>query len=261
MSANFSQFEMIKCQFKDGIFTITIDRPQVLNALNEVVISELLSAISQVPEGTRALVLASSGDKAFVAGADIAQMRQLDPQQAAAFARLGQQLTAKIEALPFVTVARVQGFALGGGCELAMACDVIVASDKARFGQPEVNLGLIPGFGGTQRLMHRLGPVGKDVLLTGRTLDAATALQLGLVSRVVEHDKLDAEVQTVLNGVLKASPAAIAETKKLAHLAQKLDLASGLDAEASAFGLRFACDESQEGMEAFLNKRPAKFSN
>ena len=255
-------FETISRRVEGTTLWVTINRPDVLNALNLKVITELLAATapSAIDKAIRTLVLASEGDKAFVAGADIAEMREMPAYQAQEFSVIGQRLTRQLEKLPIVTIARVQGYALGGGCELAMACDIIVASESAKFGQPEINLGLIPGFGGTQRMMHRLGPAGLDVLLSGRNLDAKSALAMGLVSRVVASDQLDSEIAEIVKGVNKGSPMAIAATKQCARLALQLDIDSGLHAEATAFGLQFASEEAREGLDAFCAKRRPSFA-
>jgi len=256
------RFDTISTRTEGNCLWVTINRPEVLNALNNQVITELLAATSPdyIDNNIRVLVLASAGEKAFVAGADIAEMKDMPISKAQEFAALGQRLTRQLERLPIVTIARVQGYALGGGCELAMACDIIVASEKAKFGQPEINLGLIPGFGGTQRMMHRLGPAGLDILLTGRNIDAETALKFGLVSRVSAVDKLDFEISEVINGICKGSPSAIAATKQCARLALQLDIDSGLQAEATAFGLQFASEEAREGLDAFCAKRKPQFA-
>jgi enoyl-CoA hydratase len=230
----------------------------VLSELEDVLFGEM------DPEATRAIVLAGAGDRAFVAGADIGAMQGLSASAARDFARHGQMLTKALETLPQVVIAKVQGYALGGGCELAMACDIIVAGKSAKFGQPEVNLGIIPGFGGTQRLIRRVGVhVAMDLLLSGRsrTLSGTEAHQLGLVSRVVEDAALEDEVQKVLRGILSAGPRAIAETKRLAREAYSMSLDAGLNAEANAFAACFADDEAQEGIAAFLDKRTPAFSS
>jgi len=246
-----------------GVCRVQINRPAQLNALNQDVLSELADIVMSLnPTETRALVIEGSKPKAFVAGADIAAMQELTPGEARDFARHGQMVTKALETSPFVTIAKVQGFALGGGCELAMACDLIIAGESARFGQPEVNLGLTAAFGGTQRLVRRVGlPVALDLLLCGkaRTLSGQEAWQLGLVSRVVPDDKLEEEVQKVLRGILSAGPSAVAETKRLTRDAYNMSLDAGLSAEAHAFAACFAGDEAQEGIGAFLEKRSPGF--
>jgi enoyl-CoA hydratase len=249
---------------KGAALYITIDRPEAMNALNSDVLEALETALIEDIDPTthRVVVIQGSGDKAFVAGADISEMQDFDAASAVGFAHLGQSITSIIESLPIVVIAKVKGFALGGGCELAMACDLIVCGKSAKFGQPEVNLGLIPGFGGTQRLAKRVGlPVALDLLLTGRgrTLSGDEAYNLGLVSRVVEDDKLDAEVDKIIEAVGKTGPHAVTLTKRLARESLETPLHVGLSSESTGFGLCFAIEESREGISAFLGKRAPKF--
>lgn len=259
-------YKTLKVDFQGPVTRICINRPDALNALNTEVLSELETVLFQDMDATecRIVVLEGSGDKAFVAGADISGMRGMNPGVAKEFARHGQMLTRALETLGQVTIAKVQGFALGGGCELAMACDLIIASNSARFGQPEVNLGIIPGFGGTQRLARRVGlPVAMDMLLTGRgrTLTGEEARQLGLVSRLVADEVLEDEVQKVLKAILKAGPKAVAETKRLTRDAYAMSLDAGLNAEAAAFANCFDEEEAQEGIAAFMEKRTPTFAH
>jgi enoyl-CoA hydratase len=259
-----SGFETIIFEQGEGYAKITINRPKVLNALNETVLEEIHEALLEEvdPEKTRIIILQGAGGKAFAAGADIAPMSELTPDEALDFARAGQALTVTMEAMAQIFIAKVDGFALGGGCELAMACDLILASEHARFGQPEVNLGLIPGFGGTQRLVKRVGlPVAMDLILCGqgRTLKAEEALKLGLVSRVVPQDQLETELNGMIKSILAAGPMAVAEAKLMVRQGESGALVDGLNAEATAFAMCFAREESAEGMKAFLEKRKAKF--
>ena len=252
-------------KFDGPVCRITINRPKALNALNAEVLQELETVLFRHmdPASTRVVVLEGGGDRAFVAGADITAMQSMSSADAKEFARHGQMITRALESLTQVTVAKVQGFALGGGCELAMACDIVVASKSARFGQPEVNLGIIPGFGGTQRLIRRVGMhVAMDMLLCGksRSLTGEDAHKLGLVSRVVDDAKLEEEVQKVIQGVLGAGPNAVAETKRLARDAYSMSLDAGLNAEANAFAACFVDPEAQEGIAAFIEKRAPEFS-
>ena len=264
MSEPAKAFEHIILEKTGPVARITINRPDVLNALSLKVLEELDTAIHQhlaTDSELRVLVLAGAGEKAFVAGADIAEMAEMGPEQAVYFSRRGQSVTRALETLPIVTIARVQGFALGGGCELAMACDIVIASKKAKFGQPEVNLGLIAGFGGTQRLVQRVGLTkAMDMLCAGRNMTAEEALQAGLVARVAEVDQLDTEVNLCVKGVLRAGPMAVAETKRLVRDSFSMSLDAGLGAEASTFGSKFSQSETREGLRAFLEKRSASFS-
>jgi enoyl-CoA hydratase len=251
----------------DGPITkITINRAEAMNSLTPEVISELETALTTrcVPGTCRVVVIEGAGTKAFVAGADISTMSDYTPAQALAFAKHGQALTKMMEEWPVIVIAKVRGFALGGGNELAMACDIIVAGRSAKFGQPEVNLGLIAGFGGTQRLVKRVGlPVAMDMLCTGRgrMLGADEAAAMGLVSRVVDDDKLDAEVDSVVSSILKAAPEAVIQSKILARSSADMALSAGLSAEAQAFAHCFAGSEAREGTRAFLEKRSPKFTN
>jgi enoyl-CoA hydratase len=259
-----SQYTHIKVTTKGPRLTVTINRPDALNALNIEVLEEIEEALLEDFDADehRAIIFEGAGEKAFVAGADIAGMKSMTPEDAIEFAQLGQSVGNIIGTLPCVTIAKVRGFALGGGCELAMACDLIVAGKSARFGQPEVNLGLVAGFGGTQRLVKRVGlHLAMDMLLTGRgrTLTGEEAFQVGLASRVVDDDKLDAEIDKIVDALVKTGPMAVAETKRLVRDAQHMSLDAGLGAEAAAFALCFARGESKEGIDAFLAKRSPKF--
>ncbi len=259
-------FSTLIVEQKGPVCRVTINRPDQLNALNPQVFDELEQLLygGNLTVGeTRVLVLEGAGQRAFVAGADIAAMQSFSPEEARAFARTGQMVTKALESSPIVTVAKVQGYALGGGCELAMACDIVIASRSAKFGQPEVNLGLIPGFGGTQRLVRRVGMhVAMDMLLCGRgrTLSGTEAHQLGLASRVVDDDKLEAEVTKVVQSILAAGPMAVADCKRLVREAYSMSLDAGLNAEATSFAHAFAGDEAAEGITAFLEKRNASFT-
>lgn len=255
-------YETLHFVREGSIATLTINRPKVLNALSEQVLRELHSCLDdrKLTQGLRALLLTGAGEKAFVAGADIAAMQSMDAHAALTFARLGQELGLKLETAPYLTIARVQGFALGGGCELAMACDIIVAAETAVFGQPEVELGLIPGFGGTQRLARRVGlPLALEMLCAGRKLRGVEALQCGLVSSVKPPEELDSHLSMLLKNIEKAAPHAIAETKRLARASLEQSLQHGLAAEATAFATCFAGAEAREGLSAFLEKRKAQF--
>jgi enoyl-CoA hydratase len=257
-------YSTLKVESRGPRLNIIINRPDALNALNCSVLEELEEALLEDFDANahRAIVIEGAGEKAFVAGADISEMKEMTSEEAHQFAQLGQSIGNIIATLPSVVIAKVRGFALGGGCELAMACDLVVASKSAKFGQPEVNLGLIAGFGGTQRLVKRVGPhVALDMLLTGRgrVLSGDDAFHLGLVSRVVDDDKLDAEIDKMVDSLGKTGPSAVADTKRLVRDAQHMSLDAGLSAEAAAFALCFSRDESREGIAAFLEKRTPKF--
>jgi len=245
-----------------AVATVTIDRPQVLNALDEVTLRELLAAFEGLAASPllRCVILTGAGEKAFVAGADIAQMAGLGPREARTFAELGHDLGDAIEALPAPVIAAVGGFALGGGCELALACDFIYASSKARFGQPEVNLGVIPGFGGTQRLARRVG-IGRarELVYTGAIIPADEALRIGLVNAVVEPAQLMPRVRAVADIIAQKAPLAIADAKRAMRRGADMPLAEAHELERQLFAGLFATADQKEGMAAFLAKRPAKF--
>ncbi len=240
---------------------VTINRPRALNALNAEVIDTLASVFREHghDEGLRAIVLTGAG-KAFVAGADIAAMQDFTPAQAEAFSGKSQLLGQILEALPVPTIAAVQGYALGGGCELAMSCDIVLAGPKARFGQPEVNLGVIPGFGGTQRLVRRVGVAkAMDLCLTGRIVRGDEAAAMGLASRYVEGDVLEAALE-VADQMGAKGPFAVRMVRRAIYENADADLQAGLAAERSLFALCFATSDQKEGMRAFLAKRPAEFT-
>ena len=257
-------FQNVSWAVADGIGTLTVNRPKQLNALDVATLTEIAQAIELAraqPGEVRALILTGAGEKAFVAGADIAAMSKLGPAEAREFAALGHRTLNALEALPVVTIAAVNGFALGGGCELAMACDLIYASEKARFGQPEVNLGLIPGFGGTQRLIRRVGLMrAKEMIFSGDVYDAAKALRMGLCLEVLAPEQLLEQARAKATVIASRGPAAVAVAKKvMQHGADQL-LSQALDGERLAFAGLFGTAETREGMAAFLEKRPAKFT-
>jgi enoyl-CoA hydratase len=245
-----------------GVRWLTVSRPEKLNALNREVLSELELAVAEARDdaGVRVVVLTGAGDKAFVAGADIAEFVGLTPAAAQELAARGQRLFGAIEGMSKPVLAAVNGFALGGGCELALACHLRVAASTARFGQPEVKLGLIPGYGGTQRLPRLVGP-GRalELLLTGAMIDAPTALAWGLVNRVVEPAALRATAQQLAEQILAVSPAAVGRCLQAVRDGGGLPLERGLQVEAMQFGLCFASEDMREGTAAFLEKRPASF--
>ncbi len=253
-------FENLLQAAEGGVVTLTVNRPKQLNALDVRTLEELGSALEACGKdrGCRAVILTGAGEKAFVAGADIAAMSSMGPSEAREFAGLGHRVLAQLEALPKVTVAAVNGFALGGGCELALACDLIYASEKARFGQPEVNLGLVPGFGGTQRLQRRVGVMrAKEMILTGDAYDAAAARAMGLALDVLPPEKLLEHARAKARVVASRGPAAVAQAKRVIQRGADLPLADANALERQAFAELFGGDEAKEGMRAFLEKRPA----
>lgn len=247
------------------VATLTVNRPKQLNALNTAVLEGLKAEIEEIAKlaragDLRAVVVTGAGEKAFVAGADIAEMRGMNAEQARAFGELGHGVMDALAALPLPVIAQVGGYALGGGLELALACDLIFASTRARFGQPEVNLGIIPGFGGTQRLARRIGPgIAKQICMTGEPIDAEEALRIGLVNRVVPPEELGRCVQQVVETLAKKGPLAVAKVKQAIDEGLSLTLAGGLALERSLFADLFDSADRIEGMEAFLQKRPASF--
>ncbi|MDA1183039.1 MAG: enoyl-CoA hydratase-related protein [Acidobacteria bacterium] len=242
---------------------ITINRPQVLNALNAAVITALSEAFHALAaeKHVRGVVLTGAGEKAFVAGADIAAMRDLNPEQALAFARRGHAVGDLIASTKVPVIAAVNGFALGGGCEIALACDFIYASTRARFGQPEVKLGVIPGFGGTQRLLRRVG-LGRaiELCVTGEMITADEALRIGLANKVCEPEALLQEAVACVDTIATMGPLAVAEAKRVIHAGASLPLAAANQLEAQAFADLFTSRDQSEGMSAFVEKRAASFS-
>jgi len=256
-------YDNIRFESADAIGTLTVDRPKALNALNPDTLREMLRCLRDVrrENDVRALVVTGGGGKAFVAGADIAAMSKMRVVEAKEMARLGQRVTSAIEDLAIPVIAAVNGFALGGGMELVMACDLVVASDKARFGQPEINLGIIPGFGGTQRLARRIGlHRAREMIYGGEMIDADTARQWGLVNRVVKAEELIGEARKLAAALAAKPPIAIAQAKLAIQHGLDVDLENGLRLEAEAFAVTFSTEDRSEGMAAFLGKRPAKFS-
>ncbi|WP_242394444.1 enoyl-CoA hydratase-related protein [Anaeromyxobacter oryzisoli] len=255
-------FENLIVEVADGVATVTVNRPKQLNALDRKTLEELSAAIDQIgrDRAVRALVITGAGDKAFVAGADIAAMSRLGAAEARDFAALGHRVFAQLEALPVVTIAAVNGFALGGGCELTLACDLVYASERARFGQPEVNLGLVPGFGGTQRLTRRVGPMrAKELVLTGDMVDAATAKAMGLCLEVVAPEKLLEHARGKARTVASRGPVAVATAKRLIQQGADLSLAEANGLERQGFAGLFGGEDAKEGMRAFLEKRPPRW--
>lgn len=245
--------------FESGpVAILSVNRPKALNALNPSVVAEMASVVEAIraDEAIRVLIITGTGDRAFVAGADIAAMSAMSPMEGLEFSQSGHRVLQAIEDLPIPVIAAVNGFALGGGLELAMACDLIIASEKARFGQPEINLGLIPGFGGTQRLPHRIGhPRAREVVMTGDMFDAQTALQWGLVGKVVPADQLMAEARTLAEKLVGKSAVALRQAKAALRAAITMEEDAGLRFEQQAFGVVFASGDRVEGTKAFVEKR------
>ena len=247
---------------RGAVRTIIVNRPDKLNALNRDTLNELTIAFAQAgqDDAVRAIVLTGAGEKAFVAGADIAEMHDYTPVQAQSFSRTGQRLMSSIERLGKPVIARIQGFALGGGMELAMACHLRVASEKAKFGQPEINLGLIPGFGGTQRLLRLAGRgAALELCLTGAVINAQRAFELGVVTRIVAADALDESVNILADQLAAAAPLAAAGILDAILSGGEMAIDQGLEFETQGFALAFASEDMHEGTSAFLQKRKAEF--
>ncbi|HHY61231.1 MAG TPA: crotonase [Clostridia bacterium] len=256
-------FNNILCEKEGPVAVITINRPQVLNALNAETLQELEAALDQIERDReiRVVIITGAGEKAFVAGADISFMQNLTPLEAKQFARLGQKVFSKIENLPQPVIAAINGYALGGGCELAMACDIRVASTRAKLGQPEVNLGLIPGFGGTQRLTRLVNPgLAKEILFTADTYDAETAKQIGLVNHVVPPEELMPFCKAMAGRIASKGPVAVQLCKEAVNDGLEMDLEKALIHEADLFGVVFATQDRAEGIAAFLEKRKPEFT-
>jgi len=245
---------------ENGIFTVTINRPDKLNALNKDVFTDLDVMLKEVEQnaGIRGVIITGAGQKAFVAGADISEFLGLHGSQGMDLARRGQEVFSRIEGCTKPVIAAVNGFALGGGCELAMACHMRIASENAKFGQPEVNLGLIPGYGGTQRLVQLIGK-GRalELLMTAGMIDAATALQFGLVNHVVLQEQLLAKALEILTVITSKAPLAISRCITAANAVY--GQVNGYEVELESFGQCFDTEDMKEGTTAFLEKRKANF--
>ncbi len=256
--------DFVKLELEGAVAVITIDRPKALNALNRQVLGELSEAIGQVAQNKamRTLIITGAGEKAFVAGADIAEMAAFNRADATAFVELGHRVLDSLEALSIPVIAAVNGFALGGGTELALACDFIYASEKAKFGLPEVSLGVVPGFGGTQRMTRLLGRArAKELIFTGDMIDAAKAKEIGLALDVLPAAELLAHCKKVAATIAKRGPLAVALAKNAIDSGADLKLSEGNQIEREAFSKLFDSADQKEGMAAFLAKRPPEFKN
>ena len=255
-------FKTIILEHDGPVSTLTVNRPEVLNALNLEVLKEMKDAVWETwnRDGCIALILTGAGDKAFVAGADIAQMQGNGPSWATGFAELGHSVCGMLEKMPRIVIAAVNGFALGGGTELSLACDIILASSRAVFGQPEVKLGIIPGFGGTARLPRVIGrSAAMEWIVAGNTWKAEDAFRLGLVARVCEPDELLDEAAKLARTIASRGPRAVQAAKRLIHEGLSVPLDAALRTEAAVFANLFDSEEPKEGMKAFLEKRKPDF--
>ena len=256
-------FETIKYEAKEGVGYVTINRPEAMNALNPAVLDDLWEVFNQIAadDAVRAVIVTGEG-KAFVAGADIAAMHAMTPQEGRAMMIKGHTVMNYMEKLEKPIIAAVNGFALGGGCELALACDFRIASEKAKFGQPEVNLGIIPGFGGTQRLPRLVGKArGKMLIMTAEIISAKEAYEIGLCEKVVPADDLIAEAENLAKMIMSKAPLAIAAAKTVINTGFNLDMKTASTLEIEAFTGPFCSEDKTEGMGAFLEKRSAVFKN
>ena len=252
----------IEISKNNHIGTLTINRPDSLNAMNREVLIEFINGLKKIQSDKeiRVIIITGSGVKAFIAGADIKLMQKMNREEAFDFANLGQELANLIEKSAKPVIAAVNGYALGGGCEIALSCHLRIASDNAIFAQPEVKIGLLPGWGGTQRLPRIIGRgLANEIILTGRNVTAKEALDIGLVNRVVPQEELMNTCFDIANMILKNSPNAIAESIKLIRLAAGTKLRKGLAKEAKSFSELFETEETVEGLTAFVEKRPPKF--
>jgi enoyl-CoA hydratase len=253
--------DYVTIDFDGNVATLTIDRQEKLNALDPQVVEEIGQALLDLEaEGPRVIVVTGAGERAFIAGADIGAMSVMSPLEAKRFSEIGHAAMALLDRSPIPTIAAVNGFALGGGCEVALACDIRIASENATFGFPEVGLGILPGMGGTQRLPRLVGPaLAKELIFTGRRISAGEARELGLVNRVVaEGEALDA-AREVAAEISANGPLAVRHAKSAANRSLDVDLVSGLEYEADQFALLFATEDAREGMTAFSEKRKPKF--
>ncbi|MGD9162408.1 MAG: enoyl-CoA hydratase-related protein [Desulfobacteraceae bacterium] len=256
------EYENILYSAEGNVGVIKFNRPKALNAINTDVLAEVNAALDEILENKeiKVLVFTGEGDRAFVAGADIKHMLNLTPLQAREFSRTGQDLFFRIEQLPMPVIACVNGFALGGGCEIAMACDFIYASEKAKFGQPEITLGVIPGFGGTQRLARLVGNnMAKELCMTGGMIKADEAKSIGLVNKVFPDDMLWEETMKTASLIAAKGRVSLKGIKDCIDRGADMDLANGCRMEADAFGLIFSSPDQKEGMTAFVEKRTPEF--
>ena len=253
--------DYVKVEQDGGVATLIIDRQEKLNALDPQVVEEIGQALLELEaEGPRAIIVTGAGEKSFVAGADIAAMSTMEPIEAKRFAEIGHAAMALLDKSPVPTIAAVNGFALGGGCEIALACDIRVAAENALFGFPEVGLGILPGMGGTQRLPRLIGPaLAKELIFTGRRIGAEEAHRIGLVNRIVPQGEALSTAREVAAEISANGPIAVRHAKAAANRALDVDLISGLEYEADQFALLFSTSDAREGMGAFMERRKPGF--
>lgn len=255
------EFKFIILEKKGHIAKLTINRPEQLNALNKDLLKEIECALYEIKEDNNifVLIITGAGEKSFVAGADITEMKDMDVYQAIEFASLGQRVFNTIENLPIPVIAAVNGYALGGGCELALACDIVIASKNAKFGQPEVNLGVIPGFGGTQRLPRKIGiNKAKELIFTGDIISAEEAEKIGLVNKVFS-ERLIEEAENIAQKIISRGMVAVKHAKRAINYGLEAGLYPGLELEKTLFANLFVSEDQKEGMSAFVEKRKPQF--
>lgn len=257
-----STYNYLSLKIEQEVGILTIERPKVLNALSTEVLEELDMILDEVAvtPAIQVLLVTGSGEKSFVAGADIAEMKEKSVFEGRAFSEFGNKVFSKLANLTQPTIGCINGFALGGGCELALACDMRIGAENAKFGQPEVGLGIIPGFGGTQRLARLIGPgVAKELIFTGKTIDAKEALRIGLLNNVVSPEELMPTGMKMASQIKKNARFAVELSKDVINRGLEMPLDHALRYEAEVFGSLFSTEDQSEGMEAFLNKRKADF--
>lgn len=258
----YDNLENVRTELRDGILVVTVDRPKVLNALNAQTVEEIHRVFTEArhDDQVRAVIVTGGGEKAFVAGADINELAQKTPLTGKLTSEHGQYILSDIERFPKPVIAAINGFALGGGCELALACHIRIASEKAQIGLPEVTLGIIPGYGGTQRMARLLGK-GKafELICSGDRISAAEAERIGLVNRVVPPDQLMTTAEELAKKIASRSPVAVRAAIEAINRGSDMSFEEGQFLEATLFGLLCASEDMKEGMAAFLEKRPAKF--
>lgn len=258
----YDKLENVRTENRDGVLLVTIDRPKVLNALNAQTVEEIHRVFTEArtDDSVRAVILTGGGEKAFVAGADINELAQKSPITGKETSERGQFILSSIERFPKPVIAAINGFALGGGCEIALACHIRIASDKAQIGLPEVTLGIIPGYGGTQRMARLLGK-GKafELVCTGDRIPAAEAERIGLVNKVVPADQLMTVAEEMARKIASRSPVAVRAAIEAINVGSDMSFEEGQFLEATLFGLLCASEDMKEGMNAFLEKRPARF--
>ncbi|CAH2031923.1 enoyl-CoA hydratase-related protein [Trichlorobacter ammonificans] len=256
-------YETLLTELSEGVATITVNRPSAMNAMTTVTLRELDDAVRTMnaAKEVRAIIITGAGEKAFIAGGDIALLRDMGPLEARELAQLAQGLCSAIEQGGTPVIAAVNGYALGGGCELAMSCDIRIAAETARFGQPEVNIGILPGFGGSQRLPRLVGK-GRalEMILTGDMIDAQEAYRIGLVNRVVPAAELMATARELARKLAAKSPLALRLCKEAVMNGVEMELTQACRYEAELFAVSFGTEDQKEGMSAFLEKRPARFT-